>query len=206
MATVSQWNSSKQWTRGCGLRRKRWKIKFPFHFQTNTIHVQDNAWIHIYKPLQSESSILKFEKYGYSLYNKDFSMWVEIKKIFTKHIQLFFCTTNIHTYVIYTHNSIYEVGVFFRIMTAHISSVLTLCPIKNTLYKPNAIQTRRFPLIIMYAVHLPATKQNTTFSSGQWHVKRSNYNRNKGLQKTHTLSTVVTKIRHRILMTMWQWH
>jgi hypothetical protein len=76
---------------------------------------------------------------------------------------------SVHTYIhtLYTYNSIYEVRVFLRIMTAHIISVRTLCQMKNTLYKPNAIQTRRLPLIIKYAVHLPATKQNTTVSSGR---------------------------------------
>ena len=99
-----------------------------------------------------------------------------------------------HTYIlIYIQQYIWGRSCFFRIMTAQVSSVLMLCQIKNTLYKRNVIQTRRLPLNIKYAVHLPATKQNTTVSSGQWHANSSNYNRNQGLQKTHGHSNSVTQ-------------
>jgi hypothetical protein len=129
-------------------------------------------------------------------------------------VLLYYIHTHIHTHTytyirtLCTHNNIYEVGVFFRIITAHISSVLTLCQIKNTLYKPNAIQTRRLPLIIMYAVHLPATKQNTTQQLAQvsdmW--KAQTTTETKGSKRRTLSQQWWQKTRHRILMTVWQWH
>lgn len=58
--------------------------------------------------------------------------------------------------------------------------------ISLTQYKPGAF---------LWSLSTSSTylQQNTAVSSGQWHVNSSNYNRNKGLQKTHGLATEVTK-------------